>query len=647
MVMLNDAATDARSPVRVLRNDDGQVALWPAAAPAPAGWVDTGVAGAEDDCLRQLAAPLPEPAPVGGATLVDLFRDSVRRHPDRPALVDAGQTLTYAEADAESDRLARQLIGRGVRPGDRVAVHRPRDVDLWLAVLAVLKAGAAYVAVDSRYPDARRDLMIEAARVRLTVTLPGWGDRCPGEVWAWRRGAEAPESDAELPAVPANAVASVLFSSGSTGVPKAIVLEHRNLVSFARNPSLPELTPTDRVGQISSVSFDAFHFETWCTLAAGSAVVILPPLRDLVGADLRRELRRRGITAMCVPTMAFNKIVSVDQDAFASLRILHTGGDVLLPAACRELLAGEFGGRLYNLYGPAEISTACTAHEVREVAPDAPSVPIGVPLHGATVHLLDADLKPVPQGAVGEIHVGGPGVARGYLDRADLTAQRFRPDPFGEVPGARLYATGDLARQRPDGLFDFVGRADGQVKIRGYRVEPREVERALLGHPEVREAAVEVEGGVGDRHLVALIVGYDTVRVRELRAYAEEVLPDFMVPASFLVVPEIPATDHGKRDQAGVRQLLEEWRRRRADHREPNTEVERYLADLWADLLANERIGSTDDFFALGGHSMLAFQAQRRIRRDLGVALEFHELLDHTVLGDLAARIERSRPSAQ
>jgi amino acid adenylation domain-containing protein len=580
------------------------------------------------------------PHPV--ATLTGLFAASVGRYPRRPAVSDDEQTLTYAELNGRADQLAGQLRARGVRPQDRVGLYLDRSVDVLVAILGILKAGGAYVAVDTRYPDARRDHMLSGSDPRLVVTRPEWADRLAHlelDVLGFRSGPAAQPEPEPLPRVEPEWAASVLFTSGSSGRPKGIVLEHRNICSFATNPALPTLTPEDRTGQISSLSFDAFHFEMWSTLAHGAEVVILPPVPELLAADFRREMKRRRITAMLVPTMVINQVVREDRDAFAPLRILQAGGDVLLPAACRELLDGEFGGELYNLYGPAEITTACTVQRVTKVEADLDSIPIGRPLAGVTVHVLTPQLRAADVGQLGEIYVGGPGVARGYLGQPELTAERFVHSPFPDGP-TPLYRTGDLARWNAHGVLEFFGRADRQLKIRGYRVEPGEVERALTRHRDVQEVAVLASGSGDDKHLVAFVVLADTLTPKRLREYAEAEMPDFMVPSHFVQLPEIPINDHGKRDPAALARLLAEHRGRQDRHVAPTTETESYLAALWEDLLGVETIGSNDDFFSLGGHSLLAFRMNSRIKRELAVPVEHSVILRNSVLADLAARID-------
>lgn len=577
-------------------------------------------------------------------TLVELFAGSVQRHGQRPAVGDGTTTLTFEELDRRSDAVSALLRSHGVHVEDRVGVYLPRSVDFAVAVLGILKAGAAYVAVDQRYPDVRRDQMLIDSGAKVVLSDPASAGSLTGEPaevvpisdWSGFDGQGADETP-----LPENA-ASVLFTSGSSGRPKAIVLEHRNLVSFATNPSLPPLHPDDRTGQISNVSFDAFHFEMWSTLAAGAQMVILPPVPELLAAGFRRQMKKYGISAMLVPTMVVNHVVREDRDAFASLRVLCAGGDVLQPSACRDLLAGRFQGQLYNLYGPAEITTACTAHLV--TAPDAQSgaVPIGTALAGMTVRLFDADLREVPAGERGEIFVGGPGLARGYLDRADLTAERFLTVTVDDAP-MLMYRTGDLAQQREDGAMLFVGRADNQVKIRGYRVEPGEVEQSLRRYPEVHDAVVLAEGEDNDRRLVAFIVLGEELSIRELRARMERDVPDYMVPSSFIVQNEIPFTQHGKRDTAALRSVLAGHDIRAESFTKPQSETEAYVAALWEDLLSIERVGRNEDFFALGGHSLLAFRMSHRINRELGTRLPFSFVLDNTTVKDLAEQLDLIR----
>ncbi|MFD8723985.1 non-ribosomal peptide synthetase [Streptomyces sp. NPDC059629] len=575
-------------------------------------------------------------------TLTGLFAAAVARFADRPAVSDDQQSLTYAELDRRSDVLADTLRGHGVAAEDRVGLYLERSVDVFVAVLGILKAGAAYVAVDTRYPDTRRDLMLTHSGAKLVVTQPEQQDRLSAlalDVLPFRsRSTTEVRSGFDDHATPAGA-ASVVFTRGSSGTPKAITLEHRNIVSFVTNPDLPRLLPEDRTGQIAGPSSGDFHFDMWTTLAHGAEVTVLPPVPELLAADFQHEMKRRRITAMLVPAMVVNHVVREDRDAFASLRVLQVGSDVLLPSVCRDLLAGKFEGELYHLYGSAEITTACTAQRVTAVEAEFDTAPIGRPLHGVTVYVLGPDGQPVAPGETGELYVGGPGVARGYLDAADLTDERFVSNPFAQGP-ARLHRTGDMVRERADGRLEFRGRADSWIEIRGRRVEAGEVECVMRRHRQVQEAVVLPSGEGSDRRLVAFVVLDNVLPVQELHAYAEAELPDFMVPDHFIALPEIPASDHGKRDVGRLQGLFDQHHARQQKHTAPATETERLLADLWELLLGTGGIGANDDFFQLGGNSLLALRMQSRIKRELGAILDYRTVLANPVLSALAAEID-------
>jgi amino acid adenylation domain-containing protein len=579
------------------------------------------------------------------STLAGLFAASAARRPCAPAVRDAETRLTYADLDACSGQLASLLTTLGIEPEDRVGLYMERGVEVVVGILGIVKAGAAYLPVDTRYPNARRDLMLTSGGIKALVTQSSLRDRLVGssfEVIEWQSGSvpTAPERPT-CPAQPENA-ACVLYTSGSTGAPKAILLEHRNLVAFATNPSLPRLTPEDRVAQVGSISFDATTLEVWWTLAAGAEIVVLSTVADLVATDLQRELRRRRVTAMLVPSAALNFIVREDRETFSSLRILYAGGDVLLPATCHDLLASGFKGHLLNLYGPAECTTACAAYEIMELPHKATTVPIGKSLEGYSLHVLGVDLHPVPPGSPGELYVGGRGVGRGYLSRPGLTALRFIPDPFSG-DGGRLYATGDLVRQNDQDDLEFLGRIDEQAKIRGYRTEPGEVQRALCQHGDVREAAVLAVGEAGEKRLVAFLVPtQEQVSLRDLRGFLRETVPDYMIPTEFVVLSAIPTDAHGKRDREALAQLLAARAHQRAEYVAPHNEVERYLSVLWEELLVTERIGMLDDFFSLGGHSLLAVKARTAIEQSLGVKLEFELLFENSILQDLARVVEQA-----
>ncbi|SCL27423.1 amino acid adenylation domain-containing protein [Micromonospora pallida] len=579
-------------------------------------------------------------------TLAELLHRTVLRYGDAPAVRCADQALDYDELWRRSRRLAARLGAAGVRPEGRIAVHLPRSSETVVAVMGIVLAGAAYVPVDDQYPAARRTQLMRDAELDLVVTAPGWARRfddlgVPALEWDSRTDGQ-PEDGRLGPIEPANA-ACVLFTSGSTGTPKGVVLEHRQMVAFATDPAVPPLQLGDRVGQAASISFDTFTFEVWRAVAAGAETAVIPAMAELIERDLQRELRRRRITAMLAPATALNHVVRYDREAFSSLRVLCSGGDVLLPATTRDLRAGGFTGILYNLYGPTEGTVACTAYPIGEHGEPGDVVPIGFPLAGARLYVLDEQFQPCPPGTPGQLYVAGAGLGRGYLNRPELTASAFVADPFA-ADGSRMYATGDRVTAGADGALRFLGRVDGQVKVSGYRVEPAEVERLICARPGVRATAVLAVGPAGGRRLVAFVVLAEAgVLLRDLRAGLAAEVPPYLVPAEFVVIEQMPMDAHGKRDWQRLRDLHEELSAARSEYVPARTSTERWLVGSWEDLLARESVGAHDDFFALGGHSILAVRLRMSIQRELGVRVPPEALFEHSVLADQAKMVDSCR----
>jgi amino acid adenylation domain-containing protein len=583
------------------------------------------------------------------ATLSELFAWAVEAHRDQPAVRDQEDRLTYAELVGRVEAMADALVSLGVSSGDRIGIYLTRGVGAVAAVLAVLRVGAVYVPVDVSYPAARRDEMLRAGRLRIVLTECGWGERISGlgvdvaEV-DWRELEPVSAPALARPGIDPASAACVLFTSGSTGQPKGVVLEHRQMVAFAVDSAIPAVGPGDRMAQCASLSFDTFTFELWRSVAGGAEVVVMPPITDLIGADLMRQLRRYRITAMLAPAIVLNHLARHDREAFSSVRLLCSGGDVLLSDTCRELRAGGLADEFMNLYGPTEATVACCGYPVRQLPAQRSLVPIGYPMASARLYVLDEKLAPVPPGEVGELYVAGAGVARGYLDQPGQTAQRFVADRFAQ-DGSRMYRTGDRVRATPDdGALEYLGRADSQVKISGHRIEPAEVERVLYQHPAVNEAAIIGIGAAGSTRLVAFVIpAGDEFSLAELRSYLSERLPAPYVPAEFITLEAMPVDAHGKRDWAQLRDTAAEWSRRRRPYQPPRTDTERYLVGLWEDLLHVEAIGVDDDFFGLGGHSLLAARGRMRIQRDLRTALPPQAVFENSVVADLAELIDSLR----
>ncbi|WP_433549078.1 non-ribosomal peptide synthetase [Streptomyces sp. CA-294286] len=588
------------------------------------------------------------------STLTELFDRTARRHPTAPAVSDAVGRLTYRELDEASRTVARALAARGVSPGDTVAVHLPRGVPVVVAVLAILRAGAAYLPIDEVYPALRRDQMLRDGAVDHVLAAPGRAERLADTglpVLEWPPATDGtptpalPGSGTRPAPVPPAAAACVLYTSGSTGTPRGVVLEHRQMVDFALSDTLPALRPGDRTAQASSISFDTFTFEVWGSFAGGAEVVVVPGIPELLETDLGKELRRRQITAMLAPAIALNHLARYDREALSGLRLLCSGGDVLLPATCRALREGGFAGELFNLYGPTEATVACAGFPVTDLASLGEQVPIGHAFGGARLHVLDERLRPVLADTPGDLYVGGAGVGRGYLGRPGLTARRFVADPFAG-DGSRMYATGDRVRAGQDGALEYLGRTDSQVKIRGHRVEPQEVERVLCRFDAVSEAAVLSDGAPGERRLVAFVVAQETFVLRALRAYLKATVPAHLVPAEIIVLEAMPTDAHGKRDRRRLTEALGDHASRRSRYVAPRTATERFLASVWEDLLNIESVGALDDFFTLGGHSLLAVRVRVLLRRELDVAVSPEALFEHSVLEDQARLIDGLRKEA-
>jgi amino acid adenylation domain-containing protein len=581
-------------------------------------------------------------APAG--TVDALFARVAAAAPGAVAVEWGDERITYGELDARAARLARHLRGLGVAAGTRVGVCLDRGPELVAATLAVLRAGGAYVPLDPAYPAERLGWMLEDAAVpvlvtdsRLAAALPPHAARTvlldaeAAAVAAESAGPIAVGTDAE-------SVAYVMYTSGSTGTPKGIEVPHRGIVRLVRGQDFVSIHPSDVFLQLAPASFDASTLELWGPLLNGARLAIHPP-GPPSPESIGRAVAAHGVTVLWLTAGLFHLVVEQRIGALRGVRQLLAGGDVLSVPHVRRVLAELPGTALINGYGPTENTTFTCCHPVAALAEDAASVPIGRPVAGTRVYVLDAEMRPVPAGVPGELYAGGAGLALGYLSRPALTAEKFVASPF--VAGERLYRTGDRVRWLADGAIEFLGRVDAQVKIRGFRIEPAEIESVLLTHPRVAEAAVVVrEDRPGDRRLVAYAVGGAP---DELRAYLRARLPEYMVPAAVVAVDALPLTANGKVDRGAL--PAPAWVDEEA-YVAPRTPTEAALAAVWAPLLGVERVGARDDFFALGGHSLLAARAVSALREALGVELPLRALFETPVLGELAAAIDGGLPGA-
>ncbi|HEV2844920.1 MAG TPA: amino acid adenylation domain-containing protein, partial [Thermoanaerobaculia bacterium] len=563
---------------------------------------------------------------LGAETLHERFAAQAARSPEAVAVVCEGASLTYGDLDRRGNQIANHLIGLGVVPGDLVGLRLERSLEMVAAILGVLKAGAAYVPLDPAYPAERLAFMIEDSGVSIVLT---------GESLA---GIDGDSSDPRIP-LSADHPAYVIYTSGSTGSPKGVVVRHGNVTRlFSSTDRWFGFGPEDVWTLFHSYAFDFSVWEIWGALLYGGRLVVVPYWVSRTPEAFHELLREKRVTVLNQTPSAFRQLIWAGEGkpTDLALRYVIFGGEALEPASLAPWFEryGDERPRLINMYGITETTVHVTYQEVsrRDVASA-----VGRPIPDLGVYLLDPALNLVPVGVPGEILVGGAGLALGYLNRPELTAERFIPNPFGE-PGSRLYRSGDLARRRPDGDLEYLGRIDHQVKIRGFRIELGEIEAALVRHPAVREAVVLVR----EDRLVAWVAG-DAVTLPELRAFAGAHLPDYMLPSALVVLDKLPLTANGKVDRRALPEPDREDHEGTAEA--PRTPVEELLAGIWAGLLGRERIGVHEDFFAAGGHSLLAARLVSRLRGAFGVEMPLTDVFAHPTVAGLAREVERVRRS--
>jgi natural product biosynthesis luciferase-like monooxygenase protein/amino acid adenylation domain-containing protein/non-ribosomal peptide synthase protein (TIGR01720 family) len=582
----------------------------------------------DDERRRVLALSAGTPLRATDGVVHAAFEDQAARTPDAVAVGDEDSPLTYRELDAAANRIAHGLRDRGVRPGSLVALLIERPVEAIPAMLGVLKAGGGYVPIDPRAPRARQEDLVEQAGA--VVVLAG-GDL--------RLGSRLVLSPAEIadgrPADPLPGAATpgdpayVIFTSGSTGQPKGVVVEHRQLLYCTRARREYYGSPAGVCLSLYPLTFDVSVGWIWFALLTGGTVWCAPPELVAEPRALAELIHRQEVAWLGgVPALYAQLLAAADHDQLRSLRIATVAGEACPPELVRAHAEALPHVQLHNEYGPTEATIFCTAHRLDPPRPG--RVPIGRPLPGGRAYVLDALGQPLPVGASGELYIGGPGVARGYLGAARLTGERFLPDPFGDRAD-RLYRTGDRARWNSEGVLEFHGRIDRQVKIRGFRVEPAETEAVLTAHPTVAEAAVIPVAGPRTTRLVGYVAPA-TVDVDQLRAFAQERLPDYLVPAHLVALPALPRTRHGKVD---VRALPAAQPPADVAPVAPRTDIERALADVIAEILGRPAVGIHDDFFGLGGDSILAMSVVTRARAR-SIELTVRQLFQNPTVARLA-----------
>jgi amino acid adenylation domain-containing protein len=587
--------------------------------------------------------------------LHELIEDQVERAPEATAVVFEGDSLTYRQLNARANQLARYLRGLGVGPDTLVAICVERSLEMVVGLLGILKAGGAYVPLDPEYPQERLAFMLADAGSQVLLThsgLQGSLRAHTGKVV--RLDADWPRIAGEgvdnvTSSVGADHLAYMIYTSGSTGRPKGAMNTHRAIVNrLLWMQDAYRLTPSDRVLQKTPFSFDVSVWEFFWPLLTGAKLVVARPGGHKDGAYLANLICKEKITTThFVPSMLSTFLEQGGlESSCASLKRVICSGEAL-PFDLQQRLFSLLPAELHNLYGPTEAAVDVTYWACQRNS-RLRTVPIGRPIANTQIHILDRHLQPMPIGVAGELHIGGIGLARGYHNRPDLTAEKFIPDPFRKEPGARLYKTGDLARFLPDGTIEYLGRLDNQVKIRGFRIELGEIESVLTGLPGVREAVVVAREDVpGDKRLVAYLTAQagEPPKVSELRSLLQAKLPEYMVPSAFVTLDRFALTPNGKVDRKALPAPGLERPESGANYLAPDTPTERILADIWAKSLGLKKVGVHDNFFDLGGNSLLMGRVQVKICEALKTNISLVEMFRYPTIHSLAQHL--SKPSGE
>jgi amino acid adenylation domain-containing protein len=581
----------------------------------------------------------------------ELFDRHAATRPDSAALEFGGRVLSYRELARLSNQLAQRLVRIGVRRGDRVALMMEGSAGMVVSMLAILKAGAAYVPIDLACPQGRIETILADTQSKVTITVPALAARLAAietAVLALDPDFSGLRDESEeAPSVPLGPedVAYVMFTSGSTGRPKGAVIPHRAVVRLVCDNAFARIAATDKVGQGSNCAFDAATFEIWGALLNGATLVGLENDVMLQPAALARVIGERGVTVLFVTTALFNELVAAQPDTFHGLRVLLFGGERVNTRRVRQVL-GSGGPEIFcHVYGPTETTTFATSHRLSSADLGSGTIPIGRPIDNTTAYVLDSAMRPVAPGETGELYLGGDGLAHGYLGSPGLTAQSFVPSPFAE--GMRLYRTGDKVRWCEDGAIEFVGRLDDQIKLRGHRIEIGEIEFWLNRQPGLRQAIATVrEDASGDKRIVAYVVPDPGAPADITSAVQDELLrrlPSYMQPHAIVALPALPLTHNGKIDRKALPDPAQSSERRFSA---PRGELEQRLAALWRDVLAVEQIGRDENFFDVGGHSLRATQLVSRIGREFGVEIPLRAVFERATIAEQATLLEVGAPAA-
>jgi amino acid adenylation domain-containing protein/FkbH-like protein len=587
----------------------------------------------------------------------ELFETQAAQTPDAIALEFGETQLSYRELNERAERIANQLHSLGVKPGSVVAICIERSVEMIVALLGILKAGGAYASLDPAHPRERLEFMLKdmgasllitqrSLRERFNLEAPDPNIACMEDLASNLRntehGTRKQISSSESPAY-------ISFTSGSTGKPKGVCVPHRGVVRLVKNTNYCSFASDEVFLQYAPLAFDASTFEIWGALLNGARLVIAPP-HAMSLSELGRFIRERCITTLWLTAGLFHQMVEEQMENLRGVRQLLAGGDVLSVPHVKKALEQLPDCKLINGYGPTENTTFTCCHQITRSSVERRSIPIGRPIANTEVYVLDEYLQPVPIGVPGELHCGGDGLALGYLNRADLNAEKFIPNPFSKNPNAKLYKTGDLVRRLPDGEIEFLGRLDTQVKIRGFRVELDEIEAALNKHKAIRNCAVIAQETSSGKRLVAYFAATEALNAEALRNHLRETLPDYMIPGAFVQLESLPLRTSGKVNRKALLSMEAQVVKPARTFIATSCNIEKRLAEIWEEVLDQRPIGANDDFFELGGHSMLALRLVARIEKVFGkkipIASVFHARTVAQMANLLREKVEPPRTTS-
>ena len=580
-----------------------------------------------------------------------LFEAQVERTPDAVALVFSDQQLTYLQLNERANQLAHYLQSMGIGPEELVGLCVHRSPEMVVGLLGILKAGGTFVPLDLSYPSERLAFMLEDAKVSLVLTQHRLVEKLLDSITKvvcldteWQDIAQQSEQNPVNQVTPEH-LAYVMYTSGSTGVPKGVSVVHRSVVRLVKETNYAKLSAEEVFLQLASIAFDASTFEIWGCLLNGGRLVIMPPHTPSL-PELAQAVEQHQVTTLWLTASLFHLIIDQQIKELKNVRQLLAGGDVLSVPHVQRVVEQLPRLTLINGYGPTENTTFTCCCPITQPFQVQVSVPIGRPIANTQVYLLDEQLQPVPMGVPGELYTSGDGLSRGYLNRPELTASKFLPNPFSSQSGARLYKTGDLARYLSDGNIEFLGRIDNQVKLRGFRIELGEIEAALTQHPQVRESVVIIGEDIpAEKCIIAYIVPEQESlpTISELHAFLKQKLPEYMVPSAFVMLDALPLTPNGKVDRKALPVPEANRTQLKEAYVAPRSPVEEILVSLWAEILGLEQVGIHDNFFDLGGHSLLATQLMSRVRDVLQLELPLRYLFEASTPAEFAEWIETIR----